>query len=189
MTNKRPLIVMALREEGQGMPEALGFEVLYTGVGKVNAAYALTRRLRQDDVSAIINLGSAGSHVHPRGSLLAADRFVQHDMDVTGLGFALGQTPFDAGEAMLQVSPRYGHLLHGICASGDRFVQDRLAMACDMVDMEAYALAKIALAENLPFSSVKYITDGADGTAAGDWQSNLVRAAEAFHQLLVAHEL
>lgn len=184
----KPLIVMALREEGQGMPEALGFEVLYTGVGKVNATYALTRRLMQSPVGAVLNLGSAGSHVHARGSLLGADRFVQHDMDVTGLGFALGATPFDAHPPMLNVAPRYPHLLHGICASGDRFVQQKLLLDCDMVDMEAYALAKVAMAENLPFASVKYITDGADGAAANDWQENLALAAAAFRELLQAHE-
>jgi hypothetical protein len=30
---------------------------------------------------------------------------------------------------------------------------------------------------------VKYVTDGADASAAIDWQANLPRAAEAFAQL------
>ena len=39
------LIVMALELEGQGVFERQGVQVLYTGLGKVNAAIALTRRL------------------------------------------------------------------------------------------------------------------------------------------------
>lgn len=187
MSRANPLIVMALESEGQGRLEPLGFEVLYCGVGKVNAAYALTRRLAQQPVSAVINLGSAGSHSYPRGSVLAANRFVQHDMDVTGLGFAHGQTPFESMPLVLEVAPQFHYLPHGMCASGDRFVQGRLPIACDMVDMEAYALAKVSLREGVPFACVKYITDGADDGASVDWESNLKRAADAFVQLLSEH--
>ena len=41
------LVVMALREESQGEFERAGVPVLFTGVGKVNAAHALTRRLAE----------------------------------------------------------------------------------------------------------------------------------------------
>lgn len=179
-----PLIVMALKEEGQGQLEPLGLEVLYCGVGKVNAAYALAKRLATKPVDFVLNLGSAGSHVFPRGALVSADRFVQHDMDVTGLGFAHGQTPFEDMPAMIEMPQRYPHLRGGVCGSGDRFVQQKPPIPCDLFDMEAYALAKICRLENIPFASVKYITDGADGAAATDWQENLQHAAAAFVQLL-----
>src|SRR5687768_16931828 len=39
------LVVMALPLESQGVFERAGIDVLFTGIGKVNAAYALTRRL------------------------------------------------------------------------------------------------------------------------------------------------
>jgi adenosylhomocysteine nucleosidase len=39
------------------------------------------------------------------------------------------------------------------------------------------------LFENVPFACAKFITDGADGSAASDWQANLPRAAEAFVRL------
>ncbi len=40
------LIVMALEAESDGVFEAAGIPVLYCGVGKINAAIALTRELR-----------------------------------------------------------------------------------------------------------------------------------------------
>jgi adenosylhomocysteine nucleosidase len=184
-----PLVVMALESEGQGRLEKLGCEVLYTGLGKVNAAYALTSRLHRapgHTFSYVLNLGSAGSATFPTGSLAAADRFVQRDMDMTALGFAYGETPFEDIPATLSFPRRFPRLPHGICGSGDSFLQGPAPIPCDIVDMEAYALAKVCYAECVPFACVKYITDGADHDAHTDWQENLVAAARAFETLLEA---
>lgn len=180
---------MALQDEGQGKLEALGLDVLYCGLGKVNAAYQLTRKLYQAramgrDYGYVLNLGSAGSHAYATGSLVEANRFVQRDMDVSGLGFAVGTTPFEETLPMLQFPRRFAHLPGGICGSGDSFLQGLPPIACDVVDMEAYSLAKVCLNENIDFTSVKYITDGADGNASADWQQNLQHAAEAFMGLI-----
>jgi adenosylhomocysteine nucleosidase len=186
---RKPLLVMALREEGQGRLEQLGHEVLYCGVGKVNAAYRLTRRLAsgsaREEYAYVLNLGSAGSRTFNRGSLVAADRFVQRDMDVTALGFAHGETPFESHPSMITFPRIFSTLPHGICGSGDSFLQTAPPVPADILDMEAYALAKVCLQEQIPFACVKYITDGADGAASSDWQNNLKDAARAFAELLV----
>ena len=182
-----PLVVLALESEGQGRLEKLGCEVLYTGLGKVNATHVLTSRLHREPrhtFSYVLNLGSAGSGTFPTGSLAAADRFVQRDMDMTALGFAYGETPFEDVPAMLSFPRRFPHLPHGICGSGDSFLQGQPPICCDIVDMEAYALAKVCHAESVGFACVKYITDGADDNAHTDWQANLVEAARAFESLL-----
>ncbi len=180
--NKTLLVVMALEMESQGQVEAAGVEVLYTGVGKVNATYALTRRLAQAGAQEllVLNLGSAGSPVFRTGEVVAAHRFVQRDMDATGLGFAHGQTPFEDTPLQLECAPVFHAYPHGICGSGDSFLQGAPPMPCDMIDMEAYALARVCLRESVPFACVKYITDGADATAHLDWKENLARAAHAF---------
>ena len=182
----RPLIVMALESEGQGQLEALGFDVLYCGVGKVNASYHLTRTLAKQErpYPYILNLGSAGSTRFTSGTLAAADRFVQRDMDATGLGFAHGHTPFDDAPHIITFPKRFDHLPHGLCGSGDSFLQGACPLQSDIIDMEAYALAKICHRESLLFACVKYITDGADERAGNDWQENLKHAAEAFVRLL-----
>ena len=66
----RRLIVMALELEGQGVFERRGIPVLYCGVGKVNATYALTRRLADyrhagHALPHVVNFGTAGSRRHP----------------------------------------------------------------------------------------------------------------------------
>lgn len=180
----KPLIVMALESEGQGLLEPLGYEVLYCGVGKVNATYHLTRALGRGNYSAVLNLGSAGSHRFNRGMLVACNLFVQRDMDATGIGCVLGQTPFEEGDIAIGFAPQFPDLPHGVCGSGDSFLQGASPVACDVIDMEAYAFAKVCRAEKIPFAAVKYITDDADEGASADWQQNLKDAAQAFVALL-----
>jgi adenosylhomocysteine nucleosidase len=182
------LLVMALPVESSGVLEAAGVPVLYCGVGKVNAAIALTHELaryaqQEEEMPLVINFGSAGSRCHPSGTLVSCHAFVQRDMDVSGLGFPLGVTPYDEAPSMLIFDPVFGHLPAALCGSGDSFAMADIAVDCEVLDMEAYALAKVCWHEDARFGCVKYVTDGADQTAAGDWQRNVHRAAEQFLQL------
>lgn len=181
----KPLVVMALKDEGQGLLEKLGFEVLYCGIGKVNATYHLTRRLADNSkpINQVLNLGTAGSHIFKTGTLVAADRFVQRDMNLTGLGFDMGHTPYESDPMVVTGERYFKHLPHGICGSGDSFLQGASPIYSEIIDMEAYALAKVCLRESISFSCAKYITDGADESASQNWQTNLSNAAQAFSDL------
>ena len=186
---QRPLlVVIALRVETQGLLEAAGARLLFTGAGKVNAAYALTRELAEcrarGEAPEVVNLGTAGSRRYPTGSVVACRRFAQRDMDVTGLGFTLGVTPFeDHVPPELEFAERFSQLPHGICGTGDRFEAHSAALPWDLIDMEAYALAKVCFLSQVPFACAKYVTDGADDAAANDWQTNLNAAAREFVKL------
>ena len=184
------LVVMALAAESDGVFEAAGIPVLYCGVGKVNAAVALTRELRRYvhaglRLPPVLNFGSAGSRIHPTGALVSCCEFVQRDMDVSGLGFALGVTPFDDLPPVLAFEPRFAHLPAAVCGSGDSFAMCAAAVECGVVDMEAYALAKVCRLEGASFACVKYVTDGADHAAADHWRDNVHKAAEEFLRLYV----
>jgi len=184
-----PLVVMALREEGQGVFESHGVAVLYTGVGKVNAAIALTRQLAAYRHAGrpppqVLNAGTAGSRCFDTGTLVACHRFVQRDMDVSGLGFEPGVTPFEDIPPQLSFERRFPGLAEAVCGSGDSFETGReghtARQPCEVFDMEGYALAKACWLEGAQFAALKYITDGADHAAAGDWRTNLINAAHAF---------
>jgi adenosylhomocysteine nucleosidase len=182
------LVVVALREESAGVFEAAGIPVLYCGVGKVNAASALARALTRYALQGramplVMNFGSAGSRRYPTGTLVECHEFVQRDMDVSGLGFALGVTPYDEAPACLRFEPVFTHLPSAICGSGDSFATSVSGTDCAVVDMEAYALAKVCWFEKAPFACVKYVSDGADHAAAEDWQRNLHKAADEFLRL------
>jgi adenosylhomocysteine nucleosidase len=179
------LVVMALEIESQGVFERAGVPVLFTGVGKVNAAHALTRRLGElrhtgAELPHVINFGTAGSHTLATGTVVACRSFVQRDMDVTALGFPRGTTPFDATPPLIEFPETFPHMPHGVCSSADAFETRGPEVACDVLDMEAYALAKVCWLEQARFTCVKFITDGADHAAAADWETNLPKAAAEF---------
>jgi adenosylhomocysteine nucleosidase len=188
------LVVMALEVESQGLFAERQVPVLYTGIGKVNAAHRLTRALaehrqRYGSLPRVVNFGTAGSPTLPAGSVVACRRFVQRDMDVSGLGFEVGTTPFEDVPTTLEFAHMFPELPEGICGTGDRFETGAPVVACDVIDMEAYALAKVCHFEGAELGAVKFVTDGADGNAGVDWQHNLPRAARAFlehYQKLVA---
>jgi adenosylhomocysteine nucleosidase len=181
----RRLVVVALQAETAGVFAAAAIPVLYCGVGKINAAMALTAALVRYEIDGqpmplVINFGSAGSRQFNAGELVACHEFVQRDMDVTGLGFEHGVTPFDEAPARLRFDAVFAHLPAGVCGSGDSFATAAVAMECAVVDMEAYALAKVCWRHRATFACVKYVTDGADHGAAEDWQRNVHKAAEQF---------
>jgi len=185
MQSSKLLIVMALPQESRGLLESAGAQVLYTGVGKVNAATALARRLaeircRGEALPLVVNMGTAGSRSIAAHTLVAANRFAQRDMDVSGLGFAPGVTPFEAMPAVLEFPGVLTHLPQVLCSTADSFATHLHEVAGDVVDMEAFALARVCLGENARFACVKYVTDGADSDSATHWEAALDSAARAF---------
>ena len=170
------LIVMALQSECRGFFSA--YNPVYTGVGKVNAAYHLLKAIQEHQPDRVINLGSAGSTTFNAGALVNCTSFIQRDMDVTPLGFEKWQTPFDESGSILEYGNRVNDLPEGICGTGDSFDTSGKKEAYNLVDMEAYALAKICQAEGIPFTCIKFISDGADGQAHQDWEKSLQQGAE-----------
>jgi adenosylhomocysteine nucleosidase len=166
-----PLLIFALESESRGL--FAGHRLVHTGVGKVNAAHALTRAIGAERPSVVINLGSAGSAVHPAGSVVACTAFVQRDMDVTPLGFAPHATPFDATPVPLRYGLPAPGVPQAVCGTGDAFETAHTGGAYDVVDMEAFALALVCAREGVDFACLKYISDGADGAAAADWEQAL----------------
>ena len=126
------LIVCALEQETQGQLD--DWNVLYTGVGKVNATYKLTERFSTYDSrpavrrnhELVINYGTAGSRKLPIGELVDCIKFIQRDMDVTGLGFMKHQTPFESpNDMVIRFTPEFNPIgKHYVCGTGDNFVDN-----------------------------------------------------------------
>ncbi len=179
------LIVCALEQEVNGKLDGVlpdPRQIIYTGVGKVNATGQLTETIHTSYLSflpempkLVINYGTAGSIDLPIGELVDCTKFIQRDMDVTGLGFMKNQTPF---EEEVPIILDYDHVQFNpigrktVCGTGDNFVQDDTDTYSDVFDMEAYALAKVCYIYDVPFISFKYITDNANEHSAGDWEQN-----------------
>ena len=185
MNKEDILIVCALEQEVNGeLADVLSDtrQIIYTGVGKVNATGQLTERLHRSHLhympkmpKLVINYGTAGSRDLSIGELVDCTKFTQRDMDVTGLGFLKGQTPY---EKEVPIIIDYDHVEFNPigkklrCGTGDNFVQDDTDTYSDVYDMEAYALAKVCFVYNVDFISFKYITDNVNEHSAGDWEQN-----------------
>ena len=160
------LILVAVEEElsTKDLPE---FQIYYTGVGKINASIRTLEIIRDHSPTQVINYGTAGSLNKKLKGLVEVTQFFQRDMDATPLGFKIGQTPYDEIEEINFGSTGYS------CGTGDSFVTQTPKLKTDLVDMEAYAIAKICYLKDIKFKCFKYISDNADEGANNDWIKNV----------------
>jgi len=171
------LIVSALPEE-LDLPG-----VLYTGVGKLNAAYAVTRALQQSKPDLVVNYGTAGGLNPQIDGLVEVGRVLQVDMNAEPLA-PRGQTPFDRKPAALE-SGQTGV----VCGSGDTFVTVvypwLLEHGVEIVDMELFAIAFICQQEGVPWRAFKYISDHGDKDSGDSWNAHLSGGQDAFLKQLL----
>lgn len=148
--------------------------VVYTGVGKVNAALAAAGALTSSRPRLAINYGSAGAARPGFSGLIECGRAVQRDMDLRPLGTPLGETYGDAPphDARWGDGPTVG--------TGDSFAAEAPELPCDLVDMEAFALARACARAGVPFRCLKFVSDAADGDAPADWEANKAKGAQLF---------
>ena len=164
-------LIIALPEESEGIE---GYSIYLSGCGKVNATIA-TMEAIDAGAKKIINYGTAGAVGNISG-LVEVTGYVDRDMDVRPLGFRLGQTPFEEG---IRIG-RKGLVV----GSGDSFAVGKPEIECDIVDMEAYAIAKVCKKYDVEFRCFKYISDKADENAASDWNENIRKGNQLFQELL-----
>ncbi len=170
-------MVVALAQE---LDPALlpGVPLVYSGVGKVNAAIAVADLIHQHRPRLVLNFGSVGRvRPGPQG-LLEVGQVVQRDMVAEPLA-PRGTTPFHKGPPVLRSG------LPGlVCASGDSFVTAPdpwfAAQGVDVVDMELFAIAAVCERKGVPWRALKFISDDANGESGSDWAANVRTGAELF---------
>ncbi len=158
-----------------------GIELIYTGVGKVNAAIRTTQSLINADRSktVVINYGSAGSNHHAIHSIIRCRKFQQADMDARPLAPDWGLTPFDD---IVHPHIEQGILIFDeqgdLCTTQDKF---QLQPVFEVNDMEAYGIAKVCRILGFDFTAYKFISDSGD---ANDWVDNHHLGIEGFLEIL-----
>jgi len=158
--------------------EVIGLDYFhFLGVGKINATIKTTELINKFKPKEIINFGTAGSLNNKLNGIIECTKFYQRDMDCRGLlNFKLGQTPFDKINEIINSENGYS------CGTGDNFVTSKIEMDVDVVDMEAYAIAKVCVIRAVKFRCFKFISDSADKSADNDWNKNLKIAAKKFEE-------
>ena len=168
------IFVAALKEETPG----LNF-FHFTGAGKINATYNLTKLIHKYKPDEVVNFGTAGAITKNLEGVIECTQFFQRDMDVSALlNLKIGETPFDDINEIILSKNGYS------CGTGDSFVTEAISVNVDVVDMEAYALAKVCKLEKVNFRCFKFISDNADDSAGLDWIENCKKGAKLFEHKL-----
>ena len=182
------LLVAALREESKGRFETLKRPVIYTGVGKLNAAISLFSNLhfllteKTKIPKVVLNLGTAVSATKEIGKVFQVNRFIQRDMRCEPIAPKY-ITPFEFDAFPFLDIQKFSNRFENVtCGTGDSFlsnfnsIQNAFSADYDIADMEGYALAKVCKRLGIPFLSLKYISDLGD---AEQWKESLEKASIA----------
>ena len=156
----KDIIIMALEHEAPKM--AKWENVFFSGVGKVNAALTAGKLIERYQPRTVWNFGTAGG-IKLHDGCHEMKNFVERDK---------GKCP-ESMELVLPTDPKIISWGMGYtCSTGDNFVTDpdSLEDPAHVVDMEAYAIAKVCQHYNIEFVCFKYITDSADVNAHADWK-------------------
>lgn len=175
----------------EGILQGVQAVVVQCGIGKVNAAMCVQILADLFQVTHVLNTGVAGSLNADLdiGDILVSEKAIQHDVDVSALGYQPGKIPgFDSREfladaamanAVMDACKRANpdvHIVKGCVVSGDQFISDgkvkeRLIAEFhgDCAEMEGASIAQAAILNGIPFLVVRAISDKADGSAEMDY--------------------
>lgn len=171
------IVLIALRAEAPSLFKYTNvFEI---GVGKVNAAIAASAICEIYKPKRIINIGTAGGVKLDTG-IYRVNHVFQHDVNLTSLGLAPGQILSDP-YCFIDI-PGSGYT----CATGDIHVTEKhkMRLDCDMVDMEAFSVAKVCVSKNIKCEIWKFISDQADENAATSWQEQVAAGEKFYYEIL-----
>ena len=154
------LVLTAIDDELHKPRAPDGVEVIYTGVGKVNASSGATLALLVLRPTLVINYGTAGKIDQKLGGLVEVAHVVQRDMMAMPL-VPRGSTPFSPN--LDRLSSGHGSVT---CGTGDSLVTDEdpwlAENGIDIVDMELFAIAHVCQRHSIPWRAFKYLTDDFD---------------------------
>lgn len=198
------VVCFATPLEGEGLPRAVGgrsLALLRTGVGPVNAAYALTRFLAEHPARAVVACGVGGAYpgsgLEP-GDVVCAESETYGDLgaespagflDMEALGFPVieGDPPlFNRLPLDLFPAPRRAPFVTcATCTGTDERAAALAARTGGAVEsMEGAAVVHVARLAGVPVGEVRGISNAVGDRDRGRWR--LHEAAAAARAALVA---
>ena len=175
---KREGHVFSLKNEDR----EINIHSVLCGVGKVNAT-AVAAYLAQEGCDMIFNFGlSGGISGIKRGELTVGTEYIEHDFDLTLLGYAVCEKPlqnyvYKSDSTLLDIITEiYPEIKKGVIVSGDCFISNEEkktflketfnAMSCDM---ESAAIAYVCERAEIPFVAIRKISDDAGDDAKNSY--------------------
>ena len=162
--------------------------IVKCGMGKVNSGVCANTLINDYGCTKIINTGVAGSLDNKIDIVVSTDA-VQHDFNVTYLGFKRGEVPYTglyaftadntmraaAVKAEKECAPEI-HVFEGRVCSGDQFIstaEQRDTITSNFgglcCEMEGGAIAQVCYLNNVPFVIIRAISDKPNETEFVDY--------------------
>lgn len=181
----KKVFIVAVPDEVDIQGKILGIPVMFSGIGKINAAMTATMAFSLG-YNEIINIGSCGSKYIPVGDIVKVGQVFQ-DLDTTPLD-EYGATPFEVASKQIILDVKSP----SSCFTTDYFYDEnqlekysddylRMINKCTVFDMECFAIAKVCKRYNIKFSSYKWVSDNG---SHDDWKQNCKLGFEKIKTLL-----
>ena len=170
------------------------------GIGKVNAAIGASIALCEKEYDGVINTGWSGAVSGVvKGDIIISDSVVECDFDLTPIGRLPGQKPgqedyiYDCHNALYDAALKVKGFKHGNLGTGDFFLTDKerkdkykSIFDISAFDMESGALGAVCyLSGNIPFVSVRKISDSADDVGVEDYKNSVQTDVTAFSDIII----
>ena len=169
------------------------------GIGKVNAAMGAAIALDCDKFDGVINTGWSGavSEVF-KGDIIVSDSCVECDFDLTPIGRLPGQKPgqeeyiYKCDNPLYKAACSVKGFKHGNLGTGDFFLTDKALgekykklFNINAFDMESGALGAVCYLLNVPFVSIRKISDNADDVSVTEYSDSLASDVTAFSDIIL----
>ena len=171
--------------------------VVQCGMGKVNAGICAQTLINEFDADRVINTGVAGSLTDELGinDFVISTEAVQHDYDVSPIGFEKGEIPYtglvafpadetmraQAVEAVKQAAPD-SKVLEGRVCTGDQFIdtQEKIDTITSSfgglcAEMEGGAIAQVCYLNETPYVIIRCISDSSSDSDYAAFQENAAK--------------
>ena len=178
-----------LNEEQKLRLELLGITLVMCGVGTLNACMAAMKSIAAG-ADYIINIGTAGSHTFPLGTVMQGTGYVHRSCDARAIMHSITdeegnlmfpdweqyRMPFEEEIVLEPKRILNTDLVQGLVFTGNNTnghtETSEMYPAFDCVEMEAHAIAKVCIDAGIPFDSFKFISDGAGESVGEEWNQN-----------------
>ena len=192
---ERKTVKKAMLEFHEGTLAGIPAAAVYGGVCKVNAAVAVQLLIDTCGATAVIDAGTAGGiddGLEVFDTVVATET-AYHDMAedilteyhpwMVSVWIPTDRELLEAARRGAEKLGESQRVFFGRCVSGERFIEgpEREQIQADFsplcVDMETAAVAHVCYVNQIPFLSIRTLTDGADCGGAEDFQTNCEKSS------------
>jgi adenosylhomocysteine nucleosidase len=178
-------LIAATSEYGQKMQQA-GINPEFIGIGPIEASFNTTKILMEKKLNnklpdVIFSVGTAGSDCLTQATLYQINTASYRDMNAVAFGFDKGVTPFADYPKTFHLKTLFKDMPTATIATGASVINKQgcsgvtfADIDADCVDMETYAVIRVAYHFNIPVIGLRGISDGKhESKGIASWEEYL----------------